>query len=480
VRRRPPRVPAPLAILLAVAGLQFAAWLVVLPALQSPDEHSHFAYTQRLVETGQRPPLEGDADAYSPELDAAWYGAGIGPLIGNLSARPYWTGLDERLWRARDRALGPDARNARTGPNAASRNGPVYYAYAGVAYAAAWEGSFFDRLYAMRLANLPLYLFTIVMTWVLAGQLLGPARWPRTIAAGVVAVHPQFAFVSAGVSPDVMVTAIWAAFLVLAVRTVTAGFSWVGAVGLAALAVASVLTHPRGAPLALLAMFAVGLAVFQRSRRILGRALVMGGLAGALALAVIVAILVSRADLLDPASGSSGFKPREFVSYLWQFYLPRLPFMNESIGPDYGVRTAFVETFFGVFASLEVRWPGWVYDVLAVLSVVGLAALCVVVVRARSRLRGRRSVVALLVAIPLVIVFALHFAAYRNLLVEPSNPVIVGRYLLPLVPLFGVAVAVVLRAVPKHASIAGGTVLLLTGSMLGLSGLGMTVVRFYV
>ena len=51
------RIPAPLALLLAVATIQFLAWMLVLPALQAPDESSHFAYTQRLVETGERPPL---------------------------------------------------------------------------------------------------------------------------------------------------------------------------------------------------------------------------------------------------------------------------------------------------------------------------------------------------------------------------------------------------------------------------------------
>ena len=75
---------------------------------------------------------------------------------------------------------------------------------------------------------------------------------------------------------------------------------------------------------------------------------------------------------------------------------------------------------------------------------------------------------------------ALHFAAYRNLQIDPSNPVIVGRYLFPLLPLFGVAVAIVVRELPERASTAVGTALLFTGVLLGLSGLGMTAVRFYV
>jgi hypothetical protein len=77
-------------------------------------------------------------------------------------------------------------------------------------------------------------------------------------------------------------------------------------------------------------------------------------------------------------------------------------------------------------------------------------------------------------------VAALHFAAYRALQIDPRDPIIVGRYLFGLLPLFGVAIAIVVRALPRHASLAAGTVLLTTGALLGLSGLGMTAVRFYV
>jgi hypothetical protein len=473
------RVPAPLAILLAVATVQFLAWMLMLPALQAPDEHTHFAYTQRLLETGHKPPLESDAPRYSPELEQAWSDAGLRPLIGNLSGRPYWTALDERLWRQRDKALGPHARDAETGATGASRNPPLYYAYAGIAYAVEWNGSFFDRLFAMRLANLPLYLLTIAMTWVLAGQLLGPAAWPRTIAAGAVAVLPQFAFVAAGISPDPMLTAVWAVFTVVAVGAVQRGLTWGNGAAMAALALASVLTHPRGAPLAFLALLAAGLGLRRRIGPIPARTLAIGAGAAVVALAAIVVVLVARVGVLDSTSGA-GFGAGQFASYVWQFYLPRLPGMSAPIGGDYGVQQAFVDSFYGVFGSLEVRWRPAVYHLLAAASLAGLLAFAVVVIRARRRLRARWDVVLLLAAVPVVLVLALHFAAYRNLQIDPANPIIVGRYLFPLLPLFGVAIAVVVRALPTRWSIATGTVLILGGAMLGLSGLGMTAVRFYV
>jgi hypothetical protein len=464
-------VRSPLAILLAVATVQFAAWLAVLPPLQAPDESSHFAYTQHLIETGHRPPVHGTGPAFSPELQTARLDAGLGALVGNLSARPYWTELDERLWSARDAALGPGARIA-TGPDTASRNPPLSYLYAGIGYAAGSGGSLFDRLYLMRLLNLPLYLLTIWLTWWLAGELLGPALWPRTVAAGAVAVLPQFAFVAAGVSPDPLLTAIWAAFTALAVRTVRAGPTWRRAAGLAALALASVLTHPRGVPLAFLAVLALVLA----ARRRLPRRLLV--LAAGVALAAI-AVAVLAGGVLDSTAGAH-FGFRQFASYVWQFYLPRLPFMSPAIGPDYGARTAFIETFYGVFASLEVRWPAAVYDVLELFTLAGLGALAAVLIRARARLRAQWPVVVLLAAMPLTLLAALHFAAYRNLQIDPTDPIIVGRYLFPLLPLFGVAVAIVVAALPRRASVAAGTVLLMAGALLSLSGLGMTAVRFYV
>lgn len=464
---------SPLVILLAVATVQFLAWMLVLPPLQAPDESVHYAYTQRLMETGERPPLSGGGEPFSPELQTVRLGGGLGALVGNLSARPYWTALDEDLWRARDRALGPHARDAKTGVNTASRNPLASYAYAGVAYTAASGGSFLDRLFAMRLANLPLYLLTIALTWRLAGQLLGADVWPRAVAAGAVAVQPQFAFVAAGISPDPLLTAIWALFLVLAVRVVSRGLDLASAAGLAALAAASVLTHPRGAPLALLALLAAGLGLRRRvSPRVLGAV-------GIGAVVVVFVALVAGAGVLDSTSGAR-FDPRQFASYLWQFYLPKLPFMTQAIGPEYGAQTAFVETFYGVFASLEVRWPALVYHLLAAATLVGLAALVVVLIGARDRVRARWDVALLLAATPVTLVGALHFAAYRNLQIDPSDPIIVGRYLFPLLPLFGVAVATVVRALPRRASLTLGTTLLLTGAMLGLSGLGMSAVRFYV
>jgi cytochrome c oxidase assembly protein subunit 15 len=121
----------------------------------------------------------------------------------------------------------------------------------------------------------------------------------------------------------------------------------------------------------------------------------------------------------------------------------------------------------------------WVVSLHLLLSL-GLVALATVLIRARARIAAQWDVAVVLAAAPVLLIVALHFAAYRNLRIEPGNPVIVGRYLFPVLPLFGIAIALVVRALPVRVSAAAGTALLFTGALLGLSGLGMTVVRFYV
>jgi hypothetical protein len=172
------------------------------------------------------------------------------------------------------------------------------------------------------------------------------------------------------------------------------------------------------------------------------------------------------------------FSVRQFVSYLWQFYLPKLPFMDPMIGPPYGFRQVYIETFWGTFGSLEVRFAPWGYDVLQAASLALLAAVAIALIHCRARVRARWREAALLLATLLGYLLALHLFAYRTLLVERTDPIIVGRYLLPFAGLGAVAVAMALRTLPRRtAGILAGALL---GGLVALQvfGLGATLARF--
>jgi hypothetical protein len=169
---------------------------------------------------------------------------------------------------------------------------------------------------------------------------------------------------------------------------------------------------------------------------------------------------------------------REFASYLWQFYLPRLGFMSPSPAHSLGVRQVFVDRLFGGFADLEANFSPGVYTALQVIAAVVLASALVGVVRRWPDVRRRADVVAVVLIAFAGYMALLHVAAFRSLLGSP-DPVITGRYLLPLLPLYGVVVALSVAWLPRRwapvvaGAVVGGVV------VLQLAALGVLFARFY-
>src|SRR5262249_54831583 len=145
----------------------------------------------------------------------------------------------------------------------------------------------------------------------------------------------------------------------------------------------------------------------------------------------------------------SSLHPWQFVSYLWQFYLPRLPGMDPMLGPKYGAGTAWVNRFFGDFGWLEIPFPNSIYTELRWGSVLLLVLLAVGLVVCRDAVRRNWRVAVALVATVVLELLVLHVAAFEALLANPGDPVLTGRYLFPLIAIWGLAVAAVAAIVPR-------------------------------
>jgi 4-amino-4-deoxy-L-arabinose transferase-like glycosyltransferase len=480
------RMPAPLAALLVAAGLMGLAWLLMVPALQTPDEVAHFAYTQRIVETHSLPQtVKAKGFPFSSEVGTAANYADELALVGNLGARPATNPAIVKVWRRANADLFPGARKNGTGANPARQNPPLYYLYEAIPYEIASHNNFFDRLYLMRLASIPLYLATIAFAWLIAGELFHRRTWMQTIAAGVVAVQPQFAFIGSAVNPDVLLAAVWAAFLWVAIRTVKYGPTVRRILAIGALSAASVLTHGRGIPILLPAGLAVGIALW-RNRPFTPRLLAAAGGAAAIVVGVVAAyfaIVSGSGGSVDggtiTASGGKPFSLHQFASYVWQFYLPKLSFMDPMIGPHYTYKRAFVETFYGIFGNLEVEFPAWIHSAELWFSLLLVAGVIVAVVLRWRSVRSQWPVAIVLLAAIFGMLAGLHVAAYRGMLVNPVDPIIVGRYLFPLITLFGAAVAMVVSILPRRIGPLVGVTIVMLGLALELAGLGLTAARFY-
>jgi hypothetical protein len=180
----------------------------------------------------------------------------------------------------------------------------------------------------------------------------------------------MMAFLAASVTPDAMMFALWSLVLWLGVRAIEHGLGWSEALLLFGLTGAACCVKSSSYALIPGAVFvlAVGLALARGTglRRIAG---VTGGALLGLVVTIGVWKLVAQSSdsatstQLSAAGSTAGASPRMFLSYLWQFYLPPLPF--HSFRPFQGAPLPLDEIWlrraWGAFAWLEVRNPPLIY-----------------------------------------------------------------------------------------------------------------------
>jgi 4-amino-4-deoxy-L-arabinose transferase-like glycosyltransferase len=480
------RVPRALALLLLVGVLQVLAWDVAVPAFQGPDEDGHFGYVQYLAETGRLQSTTSGPGPLSSEAEAAMHVLNLHALIGNLGARPAWSAADLKLWRETERALPKGSRSNGSGPNPIARNPPLYYALMAIPYRVFVWLPLLKRIFVLRLVSALCFLATIALTWLIAGEVFGRVRWKQMLAAGAVALEPQLAFMSATINADSLLVAIVTAFLYASLRLVRLGPSTRRVLAASGLAAAAVLTHGRG--LVTLPVLAVALVTAWVRHRPSARAsLALGSGASAIvAAAFAVYLLIARAGggslyggQVSQLNGGS-FNLRQFLSSVYQFYFPKLPSLQPRIGPEYGYRQVFIDTFYATFGSLEVTFKQRIYDLLQVFSALGVLAFYTACVARWRALARRWATVVVLLALLVTTLFFLHYVSYQALLGNGgSDPLIVGRYLLPMVSLFGLAIAFTADALPRRGGQLLAAAVLAAGLLLSLGGIGITAARFY-
>jgi hypothetical protein len=168
---------------------------------------------------------------------------------------------------------------------------------------------------------------------------------------------------------------------------------------------------------------------------------------------------------------------RETLAYLWQFYLPRLPFMSEQqVGiPLYNV---WFQGFIGHFGWLDTAFPTWVYRIAAALFAAVLALAATALWVGRAAVLRRRGELLVWVTMLVGLLAGIGVLGYRARL---TNGYIFeqARYLLPLLALYGGVVALAARGAGRRAgpAVAGALVVLAFGHTV-VSVL-LVVGRFY-
>jgi hypothetical protein len=463
-----------------LAAIQGVLWSLFTAPLNGPDEAAHAAYVQAVAETGERPSRTSGTGSTSTVLNKVRVELGLGPMLGHVEARPD-AGNAPNVERAIEQ-LSDRAWKDGTGPNAVAQNPPLYYAYAALAYRLSPDRSILGRLFAIRLATVALFVATVLFAWLLASELFGPL-WQRFTATALVALQPKLVAMGAVINPDTLLFMVSTGFLWMSARLVLRGWSTARVAGVAAFAATAALTHGRG--LYLIPALAVALLVALLRHR---PTLVDIARAG---LAVVGVLLVAAVVIVGwkaPAGGGAAyggeigqhapFNLKQFLSYLFQFYFGPFSFL-QPLGPPHGYRQVYIETFFGAFGSLEVNYRTSVYDLLQIGAAIGLATFGGVVVARWSAVKRHWPLWILALGTFGSLLLVLHVSAYRDLTLG-GDPLLTGRYLLPVVGLYAVAVAWVVGSLPRLLRLPVAGVVLALATALAIQGLLLEATRFYV
>jgi hypothetical protein len=488
----PARVPSALAVgLVALAtGAMFAT---MTPAFQTPDEPDHAAYVQILAETGHRPTSIATRGAYSQDEAVALEAVRAYSNVERPDGRPPWLSADVQRWRDRAASL-PMGRDEGGGPTTPGSHRPGYYLLAAPAYLAARGDGLFTALWAMRLVSALLGAITAACTVLFLRELFPRASSALPVLGGLlVAFLPQFAFMSGAVNNDAAVTAIAALLLWLTARVARRGLQWRTAFALGAAAALVPLFKATGVAIyPVIGLIVAAVALQRRDRAtLIGLAgLAAGVAAGKLGLAGIDRV-VTPLPVPNAPGGAGGLiaaggvissvvhAPTLFLSYLWQSFLPPLPFMTDLFsGYTWPAYDTYIEEGFASFGWYSMQFAPWAYHVIVVAVVVVVGAAIAASWRHRRTLRANWLQVALVV-LAIAAVLGGVSAAYMSATPRAGELPEQGRYAFTALPAFAAVAVAACLAVPRRRLgwAAGG---MLTGMIvLEWASQFMLLQRFY-
>jgi 4-amino-4-deoxy-L-arabinose transferase-like glycosyltransferase len=463
----------------AVAIVNAAAWAMITPTFQVPDEPVHVGYTQYVAETGKVPRVLGPYFLPSAELSRAVNGVPFSVL-----GSPTWSAESDRLL---DRDLEePLPRESESGAGYASANPPLYYMTMALAYRAGSDRPLLDRILFMRLLSALLAGATVVFVFLFLRELLpgSPRVWP--VGALVVALNPLFAFIGGGINPDVLLCLFATVAFWLLARGFRRGLTPRLGLALGLVVAGGILT--KTAMFGLVPGIAVGVAALlwrswhhDRRPAVTGAGLAALG-AGLPAAGWIAAntFLYERAATTTTASFQveSSMSLNGFISYTWQFFFPRLPWMQDWLGQLYPIWDTYFQGLVGRFGWFEWGFPEAV-SVVALVLFVGLVALALSGLwRARDRVRARAGELLTYLAIAVGLMLLIELFAYRYL-IETNFTFEQARYLLPLVSLYAALVAVAVRSAGRRWGPLLGALLVVVAVGHNLFAQLLSLARYY-
>jgi hypothetical protein len=464
-----------------VACVNAACWSILVPPFQVTDEPSHFAYVQQLAENAKLP-ITGPV-VLSPELTAVLHDVHQFEVREAPEIRTISTAVQQRQLQADlNRHL---SRRGNGAVGGAHSDPPLFYMLETIPYGLASAGTLLDQLEAMRLLSALMAGLTALFTFLFIREALPRVRWAWTVGGLCVALAPMLGFISGGVNPDSMLAAVSAASFYLLARGFQRGFTRGLAIAIGTLIAVGFLTKINF--LGLVPGIALGMIVLAlraartQGRRAYGSLAVAAGIAAApVCLFVLVNLvsgnpalgIVSSTLELNGVHGSILTK----ISYIWQFYLPRLPGMTNYFPGLNTTRGLWFDRGVGFYGWLDTMFPIWVDNLALVLTAI-LAALCLrSLVLCRAALRARLAEIVVYAAMALGLLTLIGLSSYvdssEGLFADP-------RYLLPLISLLGAGLALAARGAGRRWGPAVGVLVIVLFMAHNIFSQLLVVGRYY-
>jgi hypothetical protein len=434
-------------VIVLIAFLNAASWALITPAFDAPDEPDHFAYAQYLATTGHAPPhTDNTRPPYSAEQSLALDAVDVYSQVALPEARPPWLASEQARWEKTESSARPASDDGGGTTAAASPHQPAYYLMLAPAYEATSSQSPFSQLTAMRLISALLGAIVAFCAYAIVRELLPRQPFAAVVAGLLTAFQPMFGFISGAVNNDNGVNAFAALSLYLVVRGLRRGPTWRLALALGAVVAITPLMKETGYEIYVpVAVGLLGIGWRNRKSPAIRRLCVFASVLAATFIAVRGGWSLLQPVFYPPIQGHATAPggiaatgalatpeqyPTRFLVYLWELFLPRLPFMGEHFPAGWPFKAIYVVRGWGAFGWYAWEFPNWVYQtIVVVMGACGLLALAAVLRRRKAALaRGfELAVIALFPVCTLVAVEAAFFepADSRTQFAEQ------GRYIFP-------------------------------------------------
>lgn len=477
-----------------VALLNGIAWGLIVPLFQTPDEAGHVAYVQYVAETGKPPTGRSGLSHVSPDERRLLNALGWKDVQRRKDDRvPGTATYQKRL----DRAVGsPASRQSEGGYTTDTNNPPLYYFSAAAVYHLSPWTALPDRIHLLRLFSALLAAVTVLFVFLFLRELLSSTPWAWTVGALAVAFQPMFGFTSSGVTSDTVLYLASAGTFYLFALAFRRGLTPRRGVAIGALAAIGLLSKLNMLGLAPGILFGL-LVLVLRSDGDRRPQAIRGALTALAVVAVpVITYMALNSTVWDRSLwfGTSGVPPLSpivpgkhqtgeagllnAVSYMWQFYLPRLPFMDQDFFGVYQLRQTWFNGFIGQFGWLDFGFPQWVYNWSLALALGLLALVARELVSLRHVLRSRLWELATYLMLTLgllVLIGGVSYVARLDGVPGYEQP----RYLFPLLALYAALIALAARGAGKRYGPVVGILIVSIAIAHTAAAMLLTLTRYY-